>query len=603
VADAQDIIHQIEYRWHDRRDLSPIASTMSPDSLRGWDSWIRTWVRHPHAEGLGGSVCYQVQPNGRAALAWRYEDRQTAEGADGPRGRPLVSRVLTGQESQLTPELAIALCHTGLPASAGSPPGRVATDADLAVVAVDDLTRLTRDRAASLDRAAAALPDCLLPIIASALADSRTPIAVQLPDADILKPPDKGLPCVLLWGLWRTVRPVLGTGGRGWSFSTFELPPGEADPATLPDILFRQAQYAPRAVARPRKELKVRPFEPKPADEANEFAELATWLLAELAENGGDGLRQLIESWHGADKSGQPRMSRIYEELRARHSPTISPGPVTPQTPILPGRDWLSRSEPRSEPMRVPPALVEPVQIDPVQIEPTPEPVPEPVPEPSPPELPPAETLEYVADDPIVYEQFTSPDPGNLEWQEPVGRHRSTGATPGQSPPTAGRRLVIIGLLKKLPDARDPAEFQDIVHEIFDERGASEDDRRLSRREVSKPEWYEEVSRRSHQALLVGLLSKIFELIVIPDLEVPDVIGKVAEWVYGAEPPVVGGLLAAAKQSDDDSARKMLEFIQPRLAHRWMLEHNLSDSWYTVTTPPRVSQPDSGGWFGFRKRN
>jgi hypothetical protein len=103
VAEERDIIHQIEYRWHDRRDLSPVASTMSQESLRGWDSWIRAWVRHPHADCLRQSVCYQLLPTGRAALAWRYEDWQAAEREDGTRGRPLVSRVLAGQASLLTP--------------------------------------------------------------------------------------------------------------------------------------------------------------------------------------------------------------------------------------------------------------------------------------------------------------------------------------------------------------------------------------------------------------------------------------------------------------------------------------------------------------------
>jgi len=123
VTDGRDIIHQIEYRWHDRLGLSPVASTMSPDSLRAWDSWIRLWVRHPHADKLWESVCYLVQPNGRAALAWRYEDWQVAEREDGMRGRPLVSRVLVGMENLLTPEVAIVLCRTGLPATAGPRPG------------------------------------------------------------------------------------------------------------------------------------------------------------------------------------------------------------------------------------------------------------------------------------------------------------------------------------------------------------------------------------------------------------------------------------------------------------------------------------------------
>ncbi len=640
MTEAQDIIHQIEYRWHDRRDLSPIASTMSPDSLRGWDSWVRAWVRHPHADGLGESVCYQVQPNGRAAIAWRYEDRQTAERADGSRGRPLVSRVLAGQVDQLTPEVAIALCHTGLPGWTGPPPGAVATDADLATVPASALTRLAREQAPGLDQAAAAQQNCLLQVIAAALADSRTPIAVHLPDADILKPPGKGLPCLLLWGLWRTVRPVLGSGGRGWSFSTFELPLGDVDPGTMPEILFRQAQHTPRPVARPRKELKLRLFEPNPPErsEVKEYVELAAWLLAEYHEVGGDGLRRLVESWQGADKSAQPRISRIYEELRAKRSPATPPGPVQPGKALLPDREWRGRWEPKSEPMRIDPVLIEPVSIEPVQVEPGPEPVElEPGPfEPEPADLQPEyrEETEDAFDD----EQFTphqpirSPwprytpgqdrmvDPVFAEWQESAGKHRSADALREQTEryahegpepepersqrhQSAGRRLAVSVLLKNLPEAESQEQFHEIVRDILDERSLPDyDDRRLSRREISKPGWYSKISARSHPDALIDILAGIFEIVIIQDLDLPEVTGRVAEWADEAEPFVIAGLLAAARQSGDDSSWKMMEIIQQRLAYRWMLANDLGEFWYNITAPPHVSEPNRGGWFNFRGR-
>lgn len=325
MADVQDIVHQIEYRWHDRRDLSPIASTLPPDSLRGWDAWIRTWVRHPHIEGLSESVCYQIQPSGRAALAWRYEDWQASDREDGRHGRPLVSRVLAGSASQLTPEIAIALGRTGLPSSAGPPPGRVSADTSLPVMAVGDLTRLAETRAHALDEEAAGLRECLLPILAAALSDPDTPIAVYLGDSEIFKPPDTGVQCPLLWGLRRVVSPVLGIRERGWSFSTFELPLSDVNPAIMPDILFRLTRYTNAAPPRPRQELRVRLFEPRSPTGADDFADLASWLLAEYEERGGDGLGQLIASWQGGDKTVPPRISRIYEELRAARAPAMLP--------------------------------------------------------------------------------------------------------------------------------------------------------------------------------------------------------------------------------------------------------------------------------------
>ncbi len=655
MTEAPDSVHQIEYRWHDRRDLSPIASTMSADSLRGWDAWIRTWVRHPHVEGLGESVCYQVQPNGRAALAWRYEDWQAAEREDGTRGRPLVSRVLAGQASQLTPEVAIGLCHTGLGEWAGPPPGRVTSDGDLAVVGVQALTRVARSQAAGLDLAAIAQRDCLLGIIAPALADPRTPIAVHLPDADVLKPPGKGLPGLLLWGLRRIVRPVLGTGGRGWSFSTFELPPGDVDPATMPDILFRQAQYTPRPVARPRTELKLRPFEPKPTDAAEEFVDLATWLLAEYQETGGDGLRQLVESLQGPDKSVQPRISRIYEELRSRQAPANPRGPVTPPVHRLPGREWPRRSEPSSQPMRVQPVVVEPWRAEPARAEPVAaEPVraepalAEPVlvePVPVEPALPePVESDLAEAPEPEVVEsagpiedlprqgrpvRYSGPelaasqpllvDPVYQEWQESAGKHRAADssqhprervkdeefeATGSQHGPTQVRRLAVNDLLKRLPEAEDAKRFQDIVRDILNERSLPEfGERHLSRREVSKPEWYAQVSVKSHPTPVADLLAEIFEVIVIPDLDDPEVIRKVSEWAERAAPPMVGGLLAAAKQSGPESSRKMMDIVQHRLAFRWMTENHMAEFWYTVSAAPQAGEPDRPARFGFRRKN
>src|SRR6266700_2450418 len=129
MVDTQDL-HQIEYRHHQSRDLSPVASSMSRESVLGWDGRIRAWVRHPLSETLSESACYQVFPNGAAALAWRYWDRQAAVRADGTHGRPLVSRVLIGQAGVLTPKAAVALCRTGpAPDLIGPLPGHVADNA------------------------------------------------------------------------------------------------------------------------------------------------------------------------------------------------------------------------------------------------------------------------------------------------------------------------------------------------------------------------------------------------------------------------------------------------------------------------------------------
>jgi hypothetical protein len=327
VADARNTIHQIEYRWDDRRDLSPVASSMSQESLRAWDTWIRGWVRHPHADRLSESLCYQIQRNGRAALAWRYE-WESAEREDGTRGRPLVSRVLVGMADLLTPEVAIVLCHAGLPATAGPRAGQVPAKAGLPVISSAELSALARDRAAELDKEAAR-QEGLRQVIAAALANPPVPLAISIRDPHILKVPEEGLQWRLLWGLRRIVWPVLRTTGRGWSFSTFELPLGEGDPATLPDILFRQAQDAPTAgPARPRPEIKIRPLDPAAPEADSLYTEMAGLLVDEYKERGGEELKQLIAGWSSGEQSLDRHLYRVYDELRARQSPiTVSESP------------------------------------------------------------------------------------------------------------------------------------------------------------------------------------------------------------------------------------------------------------------------------------
>lgn len=316
---------------------------MSPESQRRWDYWIRTWVRHPHLDGLGESLCYQVDPTGRAALAWRYEDRQTAEHADDTTGRPLVSRVLVGQTSLLTPEMAITLCRTGLPATAGPPAGQVTAETVLPPIRAAELSALASERTADLDQEAAR-QEVLWQVVAAALSYPSIPLAIHIRDTDILKPPQEGLQCPLLWGLRRIVWPLLGTLGRGWSFSTFELPLGEGDPAYLPEILFRQAQETSLAPAMTRNEVKSRPFDPRSPDTEHPQAELAAWLVAEYQECGGDELRQLATGWCRAEQSLQPRLRRAWNELRAKYSPVAVSDAAAPFVPVSPA--WSPEGEP-----------------------------------------------------------------------------------------------------------------------------------------------------------------------------------------------------------------------------------------------------------------
>ena len=241
-------IHQIEYRWHPRNDLSPAVSSMPRHLTMHWDAQIRNWVRHPGADGPSESVRYQTVPGGVAALAWRYRDFEVAAGDGRARGRPLVSRVLVGAASTLSPEMAVILCRSGLPAAVGPRPDEAEPSAGLPVISAAGLADVAQATADGLDQEAA-WQDDLQPVLAAAFADPDTPLVVGIGEPQIFQPPAQSIQVRLLWGLWRIGYPLLGARQRRWSFSTFEPPLGYVDPKSLPDIVFRSAQAAQSVAA------------------------------------------------------------------------------------------------------------------------------------------------------------------------------------------------------------------------------------------------------------------------------------------------------------------------------------------------------------------
>ena len=343
-------LHQIEYRHHQTKDLSPAASSMtSRETLAAWDSRIRPWIRHPHADFLSESACYQVLPNEQAALAWRYWSKQAAQREDGTHGRPLVSRVLVGPVSVLTPAVAIAACRAGLAADwAGPLPGKVPDDSQLPMVSGATLSALAHEMSPELDEAAIA-QEGLQAVVAAALAEPSIPLAISMQGLLIQAPLRDCVQFPLLWGLHRVTGRLLGPDERGWSFSTFELPLGEMDPASLPAIVFREAKDGVKAPpARWRREVKVRPFEPVALDGGAAYAgqlALAGGLVTAYRERGGDWLEQFITERAGKG-SLETRVQRVTDALM---KPQRRPGRhgARPRARRLPSRS-SSRLAPRA---------------------------------------------------------------------------------------------------------------------------------------------------------------------------------------------------------------------------------------------------------------
>jgi hypothetical protein len=599
MTDTRDI-HQIEYRWHQTRDLSPVASSMSAESTRGWDSRIRAWVRHPSVDEPSESVCYQHLPNDAAALAWRYRDRQVAERAPGPPGRPLVSRVLIGHASLLTPDVAIMLCRTGLPATAGDRPGRGMIGADLPVISADELRATVGDVAAEFDQEAAREKG-LAQVVAAALSDPNTPLAVNIRDPQIFRPPADGPQASLLWGLWRIARPVLGAVRRGWSFSTFELPLGDVDPRMLPDIVFRLAQPAQAAApAAPRKEIKVRPGDPTSVASGTSYAALAELLIAEYEETGGDGLQQVIARC-GAEQPLQTRLGAIYDMLSAKWSPISVSSPPAPLVPVTPAEPEVDDAPPYE-----PPAVPEDVQYagtDASYADPSayyPETVQYERYEPDPGYYPPpASSL-----GPSTRQGMTAP-PLHLRdrSQEPPPSHGQQVQASPHSEGAAAADIPVSELLEMLATAPDPGAFQSVVGLLLAHAATQPDsrDRRRARTLMGDNNFYIPVFRHYGFEPRVEELAAVFAMIVIPDLEKKTVRGEVTDWACRGERSVIHALLVAARAAGDDGQAQMRGLLQPVIAALWIGENGMQEEW-DFTLGPSAGQDSGHGFFSRFKR-
>jgi len=525
-----DQIHQIEYRWHPANDLSPAASSMPYEAMMRWDAQIRNWVRHPSVETPSESVRYQILADDVAALAWRYRDVEVT-GADGAvRGRPLVSRVLVGAARTLSPEMAMILCRSGLPAAAGPRPGEVEPQSKLPVISAVDLASLS-DSAAGLDREAARQGD-LAPLLAVAFADPDTPLAVGIGEPEIFQPSARGIQVLLLWGLWRIAYPLLGARQRGWSFSTFEPPLGFVDPKSLPDILFRSAQVtqaAPPTV--PRKELKVFPGMTPVSAVGTVYDELAAWLVAEYREMGGDELRRRIAAVIDR-RPADSHLLVVHESLSAKWAPALPDlSDLETSAAGIPAPDKFAQQA--SEPQTTVPELSEVMG---------------------------APDEEKPEDDEIAAQSFSMAE--------------------------------LIGQLALAVDADVFGSL--LGEAVAAPLQPDEVDRQRARAVFGDNNCLVPVFRRHCYDSHEYELSRIVYLIVIPDLDRPRVRNEIAAWAYRGESAVVAALLAAARCSGADALSMMKETLKPVLAELWLTERSLLASWSPGPVSPPDDTPWRG---------
>jgi hypothetical protein len=162
------------------------------------------------------------------------------------------------------------------------------------------------------------------------------------------------------------------------------------------------------------------------------------------------------------------------------------------------------------------------------------------------------------------------------------------------------------GLLIRLAGTQDPDDFSSALQQVLTLSAVPEfGDRVEARRLLAEVSWCIHPSRADGRELHADELSRIFQLIVNPDLGRPRVAREIADWATIAPPAVVRGLLAGAKAGDRPAENAwypvMMRILEPVLAGRWIDEHDLQADWHP-RRPGRRHEPGFRALRPFRKR-
>ena len=603
-------IHQFEYRWQPSKDMSLIAGSAPGSEIQPWSDRIALWVRH-RAEAPTESVRYEIFEDSMAALAWRQRNAQATEFGDGTQSRPEASRVLMAPVDVLTPLVAVAVCHTGLPEEIGPRPGQVAVHDELPPVDPDVLGRLAREQAGELDQLAVKEPG-LYRVIAAALTDPDTPLAVQLPQRLIALPAQNGSQARLLWGLMRTVWPLLGSdlGRRDWSFSTFEPPLGDVDTGALPDIVFR-TQQAVRPGLSMRKEILVRPQEPTEPRSHIRYQDFARLLVDAYEYLGGDRLGRHIDAVGAEYPSVDTRVEGVQATLSgvvpAEALSVASQQYVKVGGPASPEPEEHPFAEDPAPPQDAVPSgnmIPDPAVHYPDPGVPYPDPAAQPLSAAPPLAEPPPPTWMHGPAAPLGTSHRARAD------APPLTRSASRPAAPPSQPPTTASPFPVPGSWPEQAGAAAPLPVSGLISQLdagpgdpgflsalqFLRAGQFPDqpaDRAIARQLIADRDWYIPVLLQYDSAHVDDTLEVIFKAAVIPDLHRPEVTAELAGWAgeRAAPPPVIKALNAAA-QGQADAPEMMTKALELPLGRRWLTEHGIyaAPSAYAAASGPAASR-------------
>jgi hypothetical protein len=579
----EDEIHQIECRWVQGRDFSPVASSYPAhsDLAQQWFERLggMAWPSQPGpASGAPVASVAYLMLDQMAALMWRQWtiDAVPLDMSNTGSRRPLATRILVGSQLQLSPERAIALCFAGMHSLAVPPIGQVTAGMRLSPIMARDLSELAVNTSYALENGARHERG-LDRLISVALREPGKPLSVQLPREE-LGEPGKGSQIPLLWGLWCTTALLLGAAdqARSWSFSTFEEPLRDKPTGGLADLVFRvQQPTQPPLVVRTETTVLLRGSVPAGMDNYDEL---------------GVGLAEAYQMLGGV-------------ELASRLAPLASnPDFVARLNGACQAvADFMPRRLVSSAPGNV-------VMTDAAEPETLYEPEPEPEPE----------TADWAES-----ELLSEPKPETADWAEsgllsesepqmadtagvvaePDGGLPSRGpyaesaepedfgvmvgmATPPEvAKPTRAARHAG-GNAKSAPDiagvidvlAAGPAEpgFKHALKTLHGQMARpSAQERAEARSLLAQCGWCIPELTAFDPRRVEHTLEALFTHSVIPDLSDPACQVEVAGWVHEDMAPtaVIRSLVAAANRAGQDKAQFLDSALQPALHHRWLIEH------------------------------
>jgi hypothetical protein len=551
----EDEVHQIECRWAPSRDFSPIATSFPGDLAEQWFNLLRgvVWPTRPDpASGAPeGSVVYLVLDNRMAALVWRqWTIDAISLGGTGGR-RPLVTRILVGNQQVLGPETALALCCAGLHSLPVPPLGQVPPGTQLSPIEAGKLSELAAQAAYTLDDSARREPG-LQHLISAALRDRCTPLSVQLPPEEIGEP-GKGAQVPFLWGLWRTTALLLADANatpgkeRNWSFSTYEPPFQATQTARLADLVFRAQQLeAPPAIVR--SETTVLPRSPVRLSDMDAYDDLASGLAEAYRTLGGMKLASRLESVAG-DSDYIDRLNGACQAI-AEFMPARQ---VAAQENIV--AEAAAEPENGSLPDAGPAVSREPDEF--------------------------GLMVEMVAAQEIAEAARTAEV---ARVAEAARRHAEATRAAEATRHDAGDVPGIVSVIDLLTAGPAEPGFERALGVLHGRMPRpSPQDRADARQVLAQGEWCIPGLMTFDPWQVEYTLEALFRQAVVPDLANPACQGEVASWVYECMAPtaVVRSLVAAAHQAGQDQAQLLDDALQPALHRRWLVEHAI----YSGTSP------------------